>query len=88
MEWVRGQWATYVTTGEVPSLEHELRNDTVELGALVPKPFLPRAKGTEVRDGPGHDIVVEVEVDPTRLHYHRISQCRQYHQGIQSAQQR
>lgn len=42
----------------------------MELGALVSKPFLPRAKGTEVRDGLGDNIVVKVEVDPTGLHYH------------------
>jgi hypothetical protein len=62
-----GSITTYVTTGEVTSLEHELGNDTMELRVLVSKPSLPGAKGTEVLDGLGDYIVVEIKVDPTGL---------------------
>ena len=57
----------YVAAGEVPSLEHELRNHTMELRALVSETFLAGTESTEVLHGPRDDIVVECEVDPTRL---------------------
>ena len=37
-----------VALGEVTTLAHEVRNDTVEGRALVTKPFLPSAQSTEV----------------------------------------
>lgn len=54
---------TYVATGEVTSLEHELRDHAVELAAGVAEALLAGAEGTEVLDGAGHDIIEELEVD-------------------------
>ena len=54
---------TYVATGKVTALEHELRDHTMELGARVPEALLAGAEGTEVLGGFGDDVVVEVEVD-------------------------
>lgn len=36
--------SAYVTAGEVTALEHELRDHTVELGALVSEAFLAGAQ--------------------------------------------
>lgn len=54
---------TYVAAGEVTALEHELRDDTVELAALVAKALLAGAESAEVLNGLRDDIVVELEVD-------------------------
>lgn len=54
---------SYVATGEVTTLEHELGDHTVELGAGVAEALLAGAEGTEVLDGLGDDIVEELEVD-------------------------
>jgi len=64
---------TYVATGEVTALEHELRDHAVELGARVSKALLTSAEGTEVLSGLGDDIVVEGEVDAAGLVYEEIS---------------
>jgi len=56
-----------VTTGEVSTLQHELRNDTVELATLVAKALLASAESTEVLGSLWNYIVVEVEVDTTPL---------------------
>lgn len=53
----------YVAAGEVTTLEHELRNHTVELGARVAEALLAGAEGAEVLDGLWDDIVEELEVD-------------------------
>jgi hypothetical protein len=58
---------THVATGEVTALEHELRDDAVELGARVAEALLARAEGTEVLDGLGDDIVEELKVDAAGL---------------------
>jgi len=58
------RWSSsYVATGEVTTLEHELRDDTVELAARVAEALLTGAEGAEVLDGLRDDIVVELEVD-------------------------
>ena len=63
----RGEGGTHVATGEVTTLKHELRDDTVKLGALVAEALLAGAEGTEVLDRLGDDIVEELEVDAARL---------------------
>jgi len=54
---------TYVATSEVTTLEHEVRDHTVELAARVAEALLAGAEGTEVLGGLRDDIVVEGEVD-------------------------
>lgn len=58
---------TYVATGEVTTLKHELGNDSVELGARVAEALLAGAEGTEVLSRLGDDIVEELEVDAALL---------------------
>ncbi len=58
---------TYVATGEVTTLEHEVGDHTVKLWALISKAFLAGAKGPEVLGGFGNDLIVEIEVDSTLL---------------------
>jgi hypothetical protein len=57
----------YITTGEVTTLKHELRDDAVELGALVAVALLAGAESAEVLGGFGNYIVVELEVDAASL---------------------
>jgi len=57
------RWFTHVATGEVTTLEHEVRDDTVELGARVAEALLASAESAEVLDGLGDDVVEELEVD-------------------------
>jgi hypothetical protein len=58
---------SYVATGEVTSLKHELRNDTVEGRASVSEALLASAKSTEVLNGPWDFVFEEVEYDSTAL---------------------
>jgi hypothetical protein len=58
---------TYVATGEVTALEHELRDDAVECRASIAEALLASAKSTEVLSGLGDYIIVEIEVDATGL---------------------
>ena len=60
---VNGLGNTHVATGEVTTLEHEVRDDTVELGARVAEALLASAESTEVLDGLGDNVVEELEVD-------------------------
>jgi len=53
----------YVAASEVTALEHEFRNHTVELAALVAEALLAGAESTEVLDGLRGHVVVELEVD-------------------------
>jgi hypothetical protein len=64
---------TYVATGEVTTLEHEVGDHTVELGAGVTKALLSGAESAEVLCSFGNDIVEELKVDATRLLYRTIS---------------
>ena len=59
--------STYVATGKVTALQHELRDDAVELGVLVAKALLAGAEGAEVLGRLGDDVVVELEVDAAVL---------------------
>jgi len=57
---------SYVATGEVTTLEHELGDHTVELGAGVAEALLAGAESAEVLSGLGDNIIVEGEVDAAR----------------------
>lgn len=69
----RFEWGsiTYVTAGEVTTLEHEVRDDTVERRALVAETLLAGAESAEVLGGLGDLVIEEVEVDAA-LVYRRI----------------
>lgn len=54
---------SYVATGEVTTLEHELGDDAVEDGVLVAKALLAGAEGTEVLSGLGDDVVEEFKLN-------------------------
>jgi len=56
-----------VPTSEVATLQHELRNDTVELAALETEALFVRAEGAEVFGCLGDNVVEEVEVDASVL---------------------
>jgi len=56
-----------IATGEITSLEHELRDDAVECRASVTETLLASAERAEVLGSFWDDIVVEEEVDTTRL---------------------
>jgi len=64
---VDGLATSAVTTGEVTALEHELGDNAVEGRALVAEALLASAESAEVLGGLGNDVVVELEVDATRL---------------------
>ena len=59
----KGNWIAYVATGEVTTLEHELGDDTVELGALVTLDLGLGAELSEVLGSLGNNVVVELEVN-------------------------
>lgn len=63
---------TYVATGEVTTLKHELGDDAVEGRARVSEALLAGAERTEVLDGLGDDVFVEDEVDAAGLLCQRI----------------
>ena len=56
-----------VSTGEVSSLDHEVGDDAVELGARVAEAVLTGGEGAEVLSRLGHVLAVEVEVDDALL---------------------
>ena len=60
---------SYVATGEVTTLEHELGDHTVELGAGVAEALLASAESAEVLSGLGDNVVVEGEVDAASAGY-------------------
>ena len=60
-------FCAYIATGEVTTLEHELRNDTVERRTLIAEAGLTSAEIFEVLGGLGDDIVIQLEVDTTLL---------------------
>lgn len=66
-DWGGGGGSAYVATGEVTTLEHELRDDAVEGRAGVAKALLASAESAEVLSGLGDNVVVEVEVDAAGL---------------------
>jgi hypothetical protein len=58
---------TDVTTSEVTTLQHELRDDAVERRALVAEALLAGAESTEVLGSLGDYIIVEIEVDASSV---------------------
>jgi len=56
-----------IATSEVTTLQHELRDDAVELAALVAEALFSGAKSTEVLSSLWDYIVVKREVDATGL---------------------
>jgi len=56
-----------IASSEVATLQHELRDDSVELATLVAKALLASAKSTEVLGSLWDYIIVEVEVDSSSL---------------------
>jgi hypothetical protein len=60
---------TYVAAGEITTLEHKLWDDTVEGRARVTEALLTGAESTEVLGGLWDYVIVEGEVDATRLLY-------------------
>lgn len=62
--WRRG---TNVATGEVTSLEHELRDNAVEGRASVSETLLAGAESAEVLSSLWDNVIVEVEVDAAGL---------------------
>jgi len=60
---IDGLATSAVATGEVTTLEHEVRDDTVELGARVAEALLASAESAEVLDGLGDNVIEELEVD-------------------------
>lgn len=64
---VDGLASRTVAACEVTTLEHELRNDSVELATLVAVSLLAGAKGSEVFCCLRDYIVVEIEIDSTSL---------------------
>ncbi len=61
------QKETYVATGEVTTLEHELRDDAVEGRTLVAEALLTGAESSEVLSRLGDYVIEEVEVDAAGL---------------------
>ena len=57
----------YVSALEVTTLKHELWDDAVEFRPSVSEALLTGAEGSEVLGSLGNDIIVENEVDATRL---------------------
>jgi hypothetical protein len=62
-----GLHVTHVAAREVTTLEHEVGDDAVELGAGIAKALLAGGEGAEVLYRLGNDIVKELKVDATRL---------------------
>ena len=57
--------APRLTLGEVTTLQHELRDDTVEGASFVSESMLASSKLAEVFGGIGNNIVKELEDDAT-----------------------
>jgi len=64
---VDGLATSAVATGEVTSLEHELRDNAVEGRASVSETLLAGAESAEVLSSLWDNVIVEVEVDAAGL---------------------
>lgn len=64
---VDGFATSSVSTGEVASLDHELRNDPVELGSSVSKALLASTQGSEVLSGFWYNLIEKLEFDWGKL---------------------
>ena len=67
---VDGESESYVTTSEVSTLKHEVRDYTMELAALVAEALLAGAEGTEVLSCLRDHVVEELEVDAAGTCWH------------------
>jgi hypothetical protein len=75
----------YIATSEVTALEHEVRDDAVELGAFVAKALGTVAELGEVLGRLGDYVMVEFEVDATALSYGVVSwQCTFARDGLRT----
>lgn len=69
--------STYVSAGEVTTLDHEAWDDAVEARALVSEALLASAESFEVGSSLGDNIIVELEVDAAGLDYNdRRQSCQ------------
>ena len=57
---IDGLSTSSVSSGEVPSLTHEVGDDAVEAGALVAEALLSGAQGTEVLSSLGDHVITEL----------------------------
>jgi hypothetical protein len=78
---VDGLATSAVATGEVTTLKHEVRDDSVERRALVAETLLASAESTEVLGGLGDDIVEEVEVNAAGLLLNSSGSLATLHDG-------
>jgi hypothetical protein len=60
-------WRTYISALEVTTLKHELWDNAVEFRASISEALLAGAESSEVLGSLGNDVIVENEVDATRL---------------------
>ena len=58
---IDGLATSTIAPGEVTSLQHELRNDTVETGTLISKAMLACAKLSEVACSVGDDVIIQLK---------------------------
>lgn len=70
-------FCSYVATGEVTTLEHEVGDHTVELGAGVAEALLASAESAEVLSSLGDNIFEEGEVDAAGAGYERGLSARE-----------
>lgn len=64
---VDGSTTGSVTSGKVTTLQHELRNDSVESRVGVTETLFTGTQGSEVFGGLWHNVVVQLEGDSTEL---------------------
>lgn len=70
---IDGLATSAIVVGEITTLAHELRNDTVEGGALVTESALARAQGPEVLSCAGHHISSQLPLHKRIQHKVNIS---------------
>ena len=63
---VDGLAPSAIASREVSTLDHEFRDNSMELGALVAKTFLPCAQSPEVFCSLWNNLVVELELNPAK----------------------
>ena len=64
---IDGLATSTVALGEITSLQHELRDHTVETGTLIAKARGACGKLSEVVCSPGDDFIVKLEYNLTRV---------------------
>lgn len=67
---IDGLATSAVATGEVTTLEHEFRDDSVERRTGITEALLASAESTEVLGSLGNNVGEEVELDAARLRLH------------------